>query len=73
MIVSIIIALICAFIWCVWEYKSEKQDIKTKGVTLADKFDGKEEKPELLRYILMFIMRGSFFGFLIVVYWYLQE
>ena len=73
MIVSIIIALICAFLWCFWDYKSELKDIKTKGVTLADKFDGKEEKPELSRYISYFIMRASFFGLLIVAYWSLQE
>ena len=73
MIVSIIIALIGAFIWCVWEYKSEKQDIKTKGVTLDDKFEGKEEKPKLSPYISNFILRAMFFLLLVRLYYLLQE
>ena len=70
MIVLIIIALICAFLWCFWDYKSDLKDIKTKVVTLADKFEGKEEKPKLSRYISYFIMRAMFFLLLIQFYYY---
>ena len=75
MIVRIVIALICSLIWVVWEYKNEKKDIKTKGATLADKFEGKEKKPELSRYILATSTRAISFYVLItfIDYFLLQE
>ncbi len=70
MIVRIIIAFICSLIWNVREYKKEKELIKTKGLTFADMIVGKEEKPELLPFILATAFMTLFFYLPITfIYW----